>query len=281
MADLMEQLSGLFDSLPTSTSSSASRPPSPLDANSSPAPLRPRTAPIRLLPDLFAAFEYKRGIQILSSEEKEQLREQVASLPEGMEEHPVGVDEVLGMLVKMGVTAGGDTPRQQQREQTTSQDSTTSNGAMLPIDPDTRPADGSPVSSRHRRTISTTSSSSARSITPSSPSSRPSTPLARPSLIPAASPASRRRSLMSNLSRTSSLNSPGNGNGKTLRKKRTFEDLSNMIVQQGGKYLGVGLDGATGSGWEAGEMSLRVRAVLSAKGPVSRLASCSIRRREP
>ncbi|GAA5947122.1 hypothetical protein JCM3765_002167 [Sporobolomyces pararoseus] len=268
LADLTEQLNELFDSLPSSTSS---RPQSPLDSNADPnfaAPLRRRTVPIRLLPDLFAAFEYKRGIEILSKADRDQLSDFLASSPVGLEEQAVGVEEVLGVLVRLGVS-GNDTPRAQQSQVSSQQESkTNANEPMLPVDPNSNPSDGSPVSSRHRRTISTTSSASShRSITPSSPSPRPSTPLARASLIPAASPASRRRSLMSNLSRTSSLNSPGGGNGKTLRKKRTFDDLSNMVVQQGGKYLGVGLDGATGNGWEAGELSLKVRAVLSAKGP--------------
>ncbi|GAA6002004.1 hypothetical protein JCM5350_001969, partial [Sporobolomyces pararoseus] len=267
LADLMEQLNELFDSLPSSTSS---RPQSPLNSNASvtsSAPLRPRTVPMRGVPDLLTAFEYKRGVEILSKQEKDQLRETLASLPEETGEQPVGVDQVYDILVTMGV-AGNDTPRQQTQVSSQQETSTIANESMLPVDSTSRPSDGSPVSSKHRRTLSTTSSSSShRSVTPSSPSPRPSTPLARASLIPAASPASRRRSLMSNLSRTSSLNSPGGGNGKTLRKRRTFEDLSNMVVQQGGKYLGVGLDGATGSGWEAGELSLKTKAVLSAKGP--------------
>ncbi|GAA5896451.1 uncharacterized protein JCM6883_006909 [Sporobolomyces salmoneus] len=264
MADLMEQLNDLFDSLPTSTSSS--RPQSPLVPLSQDAPaplqsLQPRTVPIRLLPDLFAAFEHKRGVEILSKEERDQFGAFVASLSPGTEEQPVGVEDVLKVLVQMGVS-GSDTPRQQESTSRESLDS------MLPVESDSRPADGSPFSSRHRRTLSAASTSSARSITPSSPSARPSTPLARTSLIPTASPASRRRSLMSNLSRQSSLESPRNSEGgRTLRKKRTFEDLSNMIIQQGGKYLGVGLDGPTGDDWEAGELSLKVRAVLSAKGP--------------
>ncbi|GAA6007272.1 hypothetical protein JCM11491_003069 [Sporobolomyces phaffii] len=266
MADLMEQLNSLFDSLPTSTSS---RPSSPLASSltsTSEAPLRPRTVPMRLLSDLLAAFEHKRGVEILSKAEKDQLSEIVASLPAAMQEDPVGVDEVFQLLVKMGVS-GNDTPRQQQH---TPSQASTANEPMLPVDSSAQPADGSPVS-RHRRTLSAASGSSrgstTRSITPSSPSSRPATPLARASLIPTASPGARRRSMMSALSRGASLNPSGTGNSKTLRKKRTFEDLSNMIVQQGGKYLGVGLDGATGSGWEAGELALKVRAVLSAKGP--------------
>lgn len=268
MADLVEQLNSLFDSLPTSTSSRTQSPLVADGANDASASLRPRTAPLRVLPELFAAFEHRRGVEILSKEEKDNLRDTVAALPDDMQEQPVGVDEVLGILVKMGVTAN-DTPRQLPRESTAQQEPAASD-SMLPIEPDSRPGDGSPVSSRHRRNMSSASASSARSNTPASPSPRPSTPLARASLIPAASPASRRRSLMSNLSRQSSLESPrGSGSGKTLRKKKTFEDLSNMIVQQGGKYLGVGLDGPTGSDWEAGELSLKLRAVLSAKGPVS------------
>ncbi|GAA5922288.1 uncharacterized protein JCM15063_003247 [Sporobolomyces koalae] len=256
-ADLLNQLNSLFDSLPSTSNGSSSRPSSPGNPEQSPTPLlTPRTAPLRLLPDLLAAFEHKRGIEILSSEEKDQLIAMVAALPQGMEEQPVGVEEVMGLLVKMGVsgneTPKGPAPAEQRADSMT----------FLP-------ADGSPVP-RHRRTTSSTSTSSVssnRSSTLGSPA-RPTTPLARPSLIPQASPAARRRSLMSSVSRSSgSITSPSTpGGSRTLRKKRTFDDLSNLIIQQGGKYLGVGLDGATGSDWDVGELSLKVKSTLSTKG---------------
>ncbi|GAA5889951.1 hypothetical protein JCM5296_003659 [Sporobolomyces johnsonii] len=267
VADLLDQLNSLFDSLPTSTSSSSSRPTSPLVSldGSDAAPLRPRTAPLRLLPDLFAAFEHKRGVQILSPAEKEQLRQMVASLPEGMEEHPVGVDEVLDLLVKMNIVGSGtETPPEEQPlppAEDPQDKAPTKPEGMLQPDPLTFPQDGSPIP-RHRRTTSTTSNHSLSAVT-STP--RPSTPSSRPPLVPAASSMSRRRSLMSSLSRSSpSAGSPG---GKTLRKSRTFDDLAAMVVQQGGKYLGVGLDGPNGEGWDATEVAEKVKAVLSAKGP--------------
>ncbi|CEQ38867.1 SPOSA6832_00319, partial [Sporobolomyces salmonicolor] len=210
VADLLDQLNSLFDSLPTSTSSSSSRPTSPLVSldGSENAPLRPRTAPLRLLPDLFAAFEHKRGVQILSPAEKEQLRQMVASLPEGMEEHPVGVDEVLDLLVKMNITVPP------------SRDI-----AARPPQPQTTPS-----------------------------------PLQRAPLVPRRLPPAR-------LSLSRSSPSAGSPGGKTLRKSRTFDDLAALVVQQGGKYLGVGLDGPTGEGWDATEVAEKVKAVMSAKGP--------------
>ncbi|GAA5951496.1 hypothetical protein JCM21900_001584 [Sporobolomyces salmonicolor] len=270
VADLLDQLNSLFDSLPTSTSSSSSRPTSPLVSldGSENAPLRPRTAPLRLLPDLFAAFEHKRGVQILSPAEKEQLRQMVASLPEGMEEHPVGVDEVLDLLVKMNIVGGGtEAPHPPPEEQPLPPAGGPQDKApdqpegMLPPDPLTFPQDGSPVA-RHRRATSTTSNHSLASATSTT---RPSTPSSRPPLVPAASSMSRRRSLISSLSRSSpSAGSPGR---KTLRKSRTFDDLAALVVQQGGKYLGVGLDGPTGEGWDATEVAEKVKAVMNAKGP--------------
>jgi len=269
----MEQIVELFDSIPTSTSSSSNRSDSPLFAGPSSAsysdapPLRPREVPLRQLPGLLAAFEHKRGVEILTREERDNLAFNVENLPDEAQEQLFGVDGVMAILASLGVS-GSDTPKRPTQDSGQNEFPVSD---MLPVDSHSRPSDGSLVP-RHRRTTSSASNSSLNStnrpLTPTSSSGRPSTPLSRPALVPASSPAARRRSLMSSLSRTSSLNSPGNG-GKTLRKKRTFDDLSNLIVQQGGKYLGVGLDGATGSDWSAGELALKAKAALSTKGPVS------------
>ncbi|GAA5821042.1 hypothetical protein JCM10212_006521 [Sporobolomyces blumeae] len=300
MAELQEQLNSLFDSLPTSTSS---RPTS--DSPATTGPLHPRTAPLRLIPDLFAAFEHRRGVEILSRTERDQLSRMIDALPAGAEEQVIGADELLGYLVAIGLT-GTDAPTP-QASQPLEQDALGGQApaspatdkpydrAALSLDPRSQaPSDGSPVP-RHRRTTSTHSTHSTHSASssqtstarPASPAPpRPATPLARPALVPASSPAARRRSLMTSISRTSSLNSPGGvggggggggnpssssaigaGAGKGLRRKRTFDDLAKMVVQQGGTYLGVGLDGPTGSGWEPGEMALRAKAILGSKTP--------------
>ncbi|BGP21434.1 hypothetical protein JCM10295v2_000309 [Rhodotorula toruloides] len=247
--ELLDQLNTLFDKyLP-----SGSRPISPLipSLGDTPSPTRdqPRTAPLRLLPDLLAAFEQKRGIQLLTFEEKMQLRGMVEALPEGMEDQPVGVEQVLQLLVNMGVAGNGS------GESTTPAGEPPASIDQPPQQPRLDPtflatAEGSPIA-RHRRLPS--SSSISHIPLPSSSASLLS--------ASAATAASRRRSLMSSLSRSSPSSAKG------LRKKRTFEDLSALIVAQGGRYLGVGLDGPTGDGWDASAAAVKAREVIGAKGP--------------
>ncbi|BGO94729.1 hypothetical protein NBRC10512_007324 [Rhodotorula toruloides] len=250
--ELLDQLNTLFDNyLP-----SGSRPTSPLiptlgDAPS-PTPDQPRTAPLRLLPDLLAAFEQKRGVQLLTFEEKMQLRGMVEALPEGMEDQPFGVEQVLQLLVNMGV-AGSGTSEDVSGSTTPAGDPPALTDQPPPrIDPTfLATAEGSPVA-RHRRLPS--SASTSQIPIPSSSSA---------SLLSAsaATAASRRRSLMSSLSRASPSSS------KSLRKKRTFEDLSAMVVAQGGTYLGVELVGPMGEGWDASAVAARVREAMGSKGP--------------
>ncbi|BGP28596.1 hypothetical protein JCM10296v2_000332 [Rhodotorula toruloides] len=247
--ELLDQLNTLFDNyLP-----SGSRPASPLIPSlgdvPSPTPDQPRTAPLRLLPDLLAAFEQKRGIQLLTFEEKMQLRGMVEALPEGMEDQPVGVEQVLQLLVNMGV-AGSGASEEVGGSTTPAGDPPASADQLAPrLDPTfLATAEGSPVA-RHRRLPS--SSSTSQIPVPSASSA---------SLLSATTAASRRRSLMSSLSRASPSSSKG------LRKKRTFEDLSALVVAQGGRYLGVGLDGPTGEGWDAGAVAAKVREVMGSKG---------------
>lgn len=190
-----------------------------------------------------------------------QLRGMVEALPEGMEDQPVGVEQVLQLLVNMGVAGGGTgeagvasttpsgEPPAETKEPPRAQEASRPDPTFLAT------AEGSPIA-RTRRIPSSISTSQI----PSSSSA---------SLLSAsaATAASRRRSLMSSLSRASPTSS-----SKGLRKKRTFEDLSALVVAQGGRYLGVALDGPTGDGWDAGAAAADVRDVMGSKGPV-RLSS--------
>ncbi|GAA6022178.1 hypothetical protein JCM10207_003935 [Rhodosporidiobolus poonsookiae] len=261
--ELLSQLDDLFDSLP-----SGSRPTSPL--LSLPKGQQPRTAPLERLPDIITSFEKKRGIQLLTPAEREQLQLTVDNLPEGMADQPVGVEQVLTLLVQLGVTgesssssaseadeapaAGRSRPASpaatKQRSRPSSPTTTRTPGGMLRPDPSTYgPADGSPVPARHRRAGSSSSISSLSFGPPSSTAASPSA---------LASPSVPRRSLLSSLSRSS----PG---GKGLRRRKTFEDLSKLVVQQGGTYLGVGLDGPTGEGWDAEREAEKARTIVVAK----------------
>ncbi|GAA5992429.1 hypothetical protein JCM11641_002904 [Rhodosporidiobolus odoratus] len=278
--ELLDQLNSLFDSLP-----SGSRPTSPLlSLPSGNTQQVPRTAPLRLLPDLLTAFEQKRGVHLLTVPEREQLRNLVDGLPEGAGDQPVGVEQVLGLLVQLGV-AGGSSSSSSSSEadelpaspiRTTSTrrpgSPTACRSSMLRPDPSSAPSDGWPISNRHRRTTSSSSLSSMHSST-----GPPSSPAAATASLLTPSSAARRRSLISSLSRSSPSSSSasnataslaagaGGVAGKTLRKKRTFEDLSQMVAQQGGTYLGGRLDGPTGEGWEVGREVERVRGIVGAK----------------
>ncbi|GAA6035917.1 hypothetical protein JCM8097_005162 [Rhodosporidiobolus ruineniae] len=275
--ELLSTLNDLFDSLP-----GGSRPTSPLlslpDGHEN-AP--PRSAPLRLLPELFAAFEKKRGVQILSTADSLQLQELVNTTPEEAKDIPVGVQQVLGLLIQLGLTSessssaseADEPPRQpsptftRQRPASPLQQRRTMTGA-----------DGSPLP-RHRRTTSNSSltslSSTASSSGPPGSSAASASALGGRSTTPTGTPAARRRSLMSSLSRSSPSHPGGGGLSATstpgrpnsLRKRRTFEDLSALVVQQGGTYLGVGMDGPTGEGegWSAEEVAERARGIVAAK----------------
>ncbi|GAA5964194.1 hypothetical protein JCM8115_002823 [Rhodotorula mucilaginosa] len=201
--ELLDQLNSLFDSLETSSSASSSQPTSPLFSSDpfNPTPNPPpatetahRTAPLRLVPTLLDAFEHKRGIQLLNPQEREQLQELV---PEGMADQPVGVEQLLSLLVGLGVTAassGGPSPVKQEGTPSmngiaaarlaAAATATTTTPTMPPpttstttpntmLRPDAagsyyRTGDGSPVrrgggQAHHRRTPSTTSSASSSS----------------------------------------------------------------------------------------------------------------------
>ncbi|GAA5828111.1 hypothetical protein JCM11251_002594 [Rhodosporidiobolus azoricus] len=266
--ELLEQLNSLFDSLP-----SGSRPTSPiLSLPDGFQQNQPRTAPLRLLPELFAAFEQKRGIQLLTVEEKAALLETVNSLPEDMQNDPVGVGEVLGLLMKLGVAGNSSSSSSSSEVDEPPQSTTPLTSPAFTRPPSLRndpfaytTPTGSPVP-RHRRT---TSNSSLTSLSPSSANS------AIPSLafppssttsqqLPSGTTPNRRRSLLSSLSRSSPSTSKG------LRKRRTFEDLSALVVQQGGTYLGVPLDGPTGEGkgegkWDVEALAEKVKGVVTAK----------------
>ncbi|BGP36461.1 hypothetical protein JCM10449v2_000362 [Rhodotorula kratochvilovae] len=234
--ELLDQLNTLFDSL------DSSRPTSPLlSLPTGTAQTAPRTAPLRLLPALLTAFEHKRGVHILDADLRATLLAQIDNLPQGMEDQPVGVEQVLQLLVGLGATREGS--------------STTPSAPPPPRGAPTFPtAEGSPLP-RHRRTPSSSSTSSSTSGTPllASPSSSTSTTSALP--LP------RRRSLISTLAR-----SPSGGRGKSLRRRATFEDLAALVHAQGGTYLGVGMEGPLGEGWSGEESARRARAAMSAKG---------------
>ncbi|GAA5892067.1 hypothetical protein JCM6882_005685 [Rhodosporidiobolus microsporus] len=274
--ELLEQLNSLFDSLP-----SGSRPTSPLlslpdgfEQN------QPRTAPMRLLPELFAAFEQKRGIVLLSAEEKAWMAQLVEGLPEEMRDSPVGVEQVLGLLVQMGVAGNSSSSSSSSEVDEPPKAGLSPSFTRRPSlrgDPlsYTTPT-GSPIA-RHRRTASNSSLTSLSG--PSSPSSTtgggipsltfpPSTTVQAPSPASASTTPLRRRSLLSSLSRSSP--SASSSSSKGLRKRRTFEDLSALVVQQGGTYLGVPLDGPTGEGtgegeWDLGGVVEKARGIVGAK----------------
>ncbi|GAA5879161.1 hypothetical protein JCM8547_001601 [Rhodosporidiobolus lusitaniae] len=284
--ELLDQLNSLFDSLPSN-----SRPTSPLLTlpDGLPSSSEPRTAPLRLLPDLLSAFERKRGIELLNPSEKEQLHQMVEALPPDMEDQPVGVEQVLSLLVGLGVTgmASSSSSSSEADEppaapafspiRTKRGESPTAARGMLRPDPGSyTPSDGSPIP-RHRRNGSSASLSSLSShpgALPSISSALLSPPPHFPlnttsSTTPTSSPsnptaAARRRSLMSTLSRTPSSSTPS----KTLRKRRTIEDLSLLASQSSLTYLGSSLEGGpTGEGtsFSAKEVVKRVKEIVGAK----------------
>ncbi|GAA5980846.1 hypothetical protein JCM10908_003889 [Rhodotorula pacifica] len=310
--ELLDQLNSLFDSL---DASSSSRPTSPLLPLSDPSPTAssaaPRTAPLRLVPALLDAFEQKRGVQLLAFEEKEQLRELVRGLPEGMEDQPVGVEQLFDLLVGLGVTTGSGLtaaqPSQEEGERTPSMtaiaaslaaaaSSTTTTttptvpppptptaGMLRPDAASYRNGDGSPVRRPSRRAPPSASSSSSSSTT-SARTSGTASPLllgggasSTSSHIPV--PISRRRTIPR--SSVPGLANPvlGSNSPRTLRSRRTLEDLSRLAKQEGGSYLGVALDGEEGreggdsggaeerSEEEIAALVKRARIVLSGKGP--------------
>ncbi|GAA6053438.1 hypothetical protein JCM3770_005166 [Rhodotorula araucariae] len=246
--ELLEQLNTLFDSL------DSSRPASPLlSLPTGAAQTAPRTAPLRLLPDLLTAFEHKRGVQILDADLRATLLVQIDALPSGMEDQPVGVEQVLQLLVGLGATSEGVAT-----QAVTSSSTTPIAAPSLPRGAPTFPtAEGSPRP-RHRRTPSTSSTSSSVSGIPV---------LSAAASSSSALPLPRRRSLISSISR-SPHGSPSAGarGGRSLRRRATFEDLAALVHSQDGTYLGVGMDGPLGEGWSAVEVAAKARTAMSAKG---------------
>ncbi|GAA5873102.1 hypothetical protein JCM3774_000342 [Rhodotorula dairenensis] len=331
--ELLDQLNSLFDSLDASASSSASasRPTSPLLLPSAATvgaciPSAPRTATLRLVPALLDAFDEKRGIQLLDEAERTQLRALVQTLPDGVQDQPVGVEQLFELLVGLGVTqvapssssafagpvegtrssssleastAAGlaitTTPTGPPPRDTPPPPTTTSGTAMLRPDAESyRTGDGSPT--RRSRSTTTPSTWTRASGGIAGPSNSNSGPSLSGSHIPV--PVSKRRTAvpkssesesesesaaMGGLAPTTAKTSPRK---KTLRRRRTEEDLARLErqEQESGYYLGVALDrqhgqtratgGFQGSNTNeaedddvVGTVAKKVKAVLSSKGP--------------
>lgn len=255
--ELFEQLNTLFDSLDSPS------PTSPLlspDA-ASPAPTTPRTAPLRLLPDLLTAFETKRGVHILDADLRATLLAQIAALPPGMEDQPVGVEQVLQLLVGLGATSEPTPAPHGDSAQPAAQ------GLRVPTPSRGATDEGSPRP-RNRRVPSTSPGSTSASASAAGISL-----LCSPSNATSTGPAPRRRSLLASLSRSphgDTTTPSSSGGGRTLRRRATFEDLAALVQAQSGTYLGagVGADGPLGEGWSAEELAGSARKAMSGKGPV-------------
>lgn len=299
--ELLDQLNSLFDSLDPS-SPSASRPTSPLLPDGSFSlsppndPQAPRTAPLRLVPRLLEVFEQKRGVQLLTFEEKVQLKGLVEGLPEGMENQPVGVEQLFDLLVGLGVTASaaGEAVRPALSAATPSMDAvaaslaspapesttTTPNGpppvsrtplataSMLRPDAGSyRTGDGSPVA-RHRRTGSAASASASSSARTS----------ATPSPIPGGSSShipvsvSRRRTIPGSPFRAATQAGEGTAEGtRFLRRMRTREELLRLAEGPEDNYASTLRELPSGSTEREAAVAVAKQArvlLLGSKGPV-------------
>ncbi len=246
--ELMNQLGDIFDSI---------APPTPNPDGSQ----GPKTAPMHLLPSLIESFEARKGIKILAAGEKDQLRAFSLANPD----QTVSVEDLVMVLQAMGATSTPSKPRERQLSGPSLLFETE---PEVPSSPElARTRTGSPVS-RHpaaRHSISTSiltpnpttptelkfgSRIPVRPRTTSAMSNHSATSLLTPSRgQPSPSPASpRRTSLQSALSF-----SPGG-------KVGAFTDLSEIVVANGGTYLGVPLDGPLGAGFDPTEEADKLRA---------------------
>jgi hypothetical protein len=266
--ELMNQLGDIFDSI---------APPTPNPDGSQ----GPKTAPMHLLPSLIESFEARKGLEILAAGEKDQLRAFSMANPD----QTVSVEDLVMVLQAMGATSTPSKPRQMH-------DSSPS--LLLETEPEVpaspelvRTRTNSPVR-RHpaaRNSIKTSISTPnpttptelkfgsripVRPRTTSAMSNYSSSSLLTPTRgQPSPTPASpRRTSLQSALSF-----SPGG-------KVGGFTDLSEIVVANGGTYLGVPLDGPLGPGFEPREEADKLRAATDGMG-VGRLAPMRPTAQEP
>lgn len=222
----MDQLGELFDTYA---------------ATSSPQPdVEPhqRTAPISALPALIDAFESRRGIQLLTEDEKVQLAYFASSAGEAR----VGVDDFIGIIQAMGSATSQAASASKGPVDNLDAPSSMGTSAMLAPEPSNTPADGSPAPRRRSGSAMSTSSLTSSTTPPASPSKL-----------------SKRRSLLSALS-SSSKSAAGAGS-----------DLSGIVVSRGGTYLGVPLDGPLGAGFNAEGEADKLR--VATKGMGVRCAS--------
>lgn len=243
----------------------------------------------------------------MTDEEREQLRGMVEGLPPGMEIQPVGVEDLLRLLVGLGVTGTGTesvdpaasvtpprpvdpvpagVPDLPERAITTTPSGTplasTSTAMLRPASSTYTTRDGSPVS-RHRRTGSSSSTSARTSMTASPiPGSSASASSLSSSRVPV--PISRRRTIPKSAvpalmagaatgQRRTSI-----GGVRTLKSRRTQDDLARLAANQSERtYLGVSLDQSTGP--EGDEQALHIakqaRAIMNSKSPVRTTSSRS------
>ncbi|KPV78192.1 uncharacterized protein RHOBADRAFT_50691 [Rhodotorula graminis WP1] len=181
-----------------------------------------------------------------------------------MEHQPVGVEQVLQLLVGLGATTEpAAAPVAAALTPTVARGAGPGPGAT---------DEGSPRP-RNRRTPSSSSTASSSSNLGFPPLTSPSSTSAlslfpAPSPAPASAAARRRSSLLASLSRSPHGGSSG-GAGRSLRRRATFEDLAALVHAQGGTYLGAGVsaEGPLGDGWSAEELAARVRRTMGGKGP--------------
>lgn len=257
---LMQQLGDIFDSI---------APPTPNPDGSH----APKTAPMHQLPSLIQSFEARQGIEILSSSEKDQLRQFSTINPD----QPVTVEDLVMVIQTMNAASNAASTPTRPREHS-------SPSLLLETEP---PVPPSPELIRTRTSSPLTRHPAARnSISTSISTPNPATPteLKFGSRIPIRP---RTTSAMSNYSSTSLLTptrgqpspSPASPRRASLQsalsfspggKAGGFTDLSEIVVANGATYLGVPLDRPLGDGFDATEEADKLRAATVGMG-----VSCS------
>lgn len=233
VVELMEQLAELFDSY------------------GGPG----QDAPLSALPDLIQAFEQRRAIELLTTDEKHQLAAFAASAPD----QRVGVDDFIAMLQAMA--AGASSISGLSQTSRTIADSISPPALEVPQaslftttmlltedDEDILPSDGSPAPRKRP-----TSALSRSRIPVSSGASGVSSSL---EALPVGTPSKlvKRRSLLSVLA------------ASPTSAKHAIQDLTQLVAARGGTYLNLTLDGPLGAELDADREAHKLAVAIKGVG---------------